>query len=103
MTDIEQNDCVQNVVTIPDEYNGETKTHILKHFGKMIPIEEIDASQFDLDKFLKNNLKQNKPLVIRNYLAHFDCGTAFKNWTLDYLGKVDLIGFLIYLIYSLFH
>jgi hypothetical protein len=88
MNEIEQNKCIQNVVSIPDVYNGETKTHVLKHFGKMIPIDEIDASQFDLNNFVANNLKKNKPLLIRNYLMNFDCGTAFKNWNLDYLGKL---------------
>ena len=88
MSETEQSETIQNVVTISDEYNGESKTHTLKHFGQMIPIEEVDAAQFDLNKFISNNLKKNKPLVIRNYLDHFDCGAAFKNWNLDYLGKI---------------
>ena len=77
--------CVQNVVKIEDEFEGLSKTHIVKHFGKLEPFEEIDADDYNHEHFLANHLRNNKPLVVRNALKKFDCGTAFKQWNLDYL------------------
>lgn len=76
---------IKNFVEIQDEYNGKSKTHIIQHFGNLKPIEEIDATQFDFNHFKTNYLKNNKPLVIRNALKVFNVGTAFKNWSLQYL------------------
>jgi hypothetical protein len=81
------NEIKQNIVTIEKDYNGVVKTHVIKHFGRINPIDQIDANQFDQEYFLSNYFKQNKPLVIRNYLSKFDCGTAYQNWTLDYLAN----------------
>ena len=77
----------QNKVILEDEYNGEKKVHVLNHIGEIVPIEEIDAKDFNNELFRQNYLKNNKPLVIRNALNVFDCGSAFKNWSLDYLSK----------------
>ena len=77
----------QNQIEIEDEYNGEKKVRTLNHLGEIVPIEEIDAQNFDAESFKKNYLKNNKPLVIRNALNVFDCGIAFKSWSLEYLGK----------------
>lgn len=80
-------ECIeqQNVVRIEDEYNGELRVHEVKHFGKLTAIQEVDALEFDQAHFLANYLKQNRPLVIRNYLGSVDLGTAYQNWTLEYL------------------
>lgn len=77
----------ENRVEIEDEYNGTKKTHLINHLGKLIPIEEIDASQYNHEHFMRNFLSKSKPLVIRNALQVFDCGEAFKNWSLDYLSE----------------
>lgn len=70
--------------------NDTFKVHVLKHFGELEAIEEIDASQYNNEHFLKNYLQNNKPLVIRNALKTFDMGIAYKSWSLDYL--VDKCG-----------
>ena len=62
-------DYNQNTVSIDDEYNGLKKIHIVKHFGKLEQIEEIHASQYDHDHFMKNYMGNNRPLLIRQALA----------------------------------
>lgn len=74
-----------NFSIIDDEYEGVKKQHCVRHLGPLNQIEEIDATNFDLDNFTANYLQKSRPLVIRNALGVFDCGTAYKNWTLDYL------------------
>jgi hypothetical protein len=80
-----ENTNVPNRIEIEDEYNGERKTHVLKHLGNLLPIDVIDAQEFDHEKFRNSYFLNNKPLVIRNALDKLDFGTAFKNWSLDYL------------------
>lgn len=75
----------ETVVEIEDEYEGCKKTHVLKHLGRLLPIDETDASNFDMEHFKDNYLQNNRPLVIRNALKVFDCGEAYANWSLDYL------------------
>lgn len=60
---------------------------MVKHFGKLEPIEEIHATQYNHEHFLANHLGNNKPLVIRNALNTFDTSTAYQNWSLEYLTK----------------
>jgi hypothetical protein len=74
-----------NKVVIDDEINDEKKQHIITHIGKIEPIEEIDASLLDNEHFRKNYFRNNKPLVVRNALKVYDCGTAYANWSLEYL------------------
>ena len=75
----------QNSVWIEDEFDGVKKRRQFKHFGPLEAIEEIDAENFNKETFVTKHLRQNRPLVIRNGLKVFDCGSAFKNWSLEYL------------------
>jgi hypothetical protein len=81
----EENEHHTNVINIEDEFEGAQKIRQFKHIGPICAIDEVDASNVDLDHFRHNYLKANRPLVIRNALRTFDCGTAFANWSLDYL------------------
>jgi len=74
-----------NKAVIEDEYNNSPKSRVFKHLGKLEPIKEIHASQYNHENFLLNHLSANKPLVIRQALPVFDTGTAYQNWSLDYL------------------
>ena len=78
---------LENKVEIEDYYNGTKKKHSINHLGKLIPIEEIDASQYNHEDFMKNFLSKSRPLVIRNALQIFDCGEAFNNWSLEYISE----------------
>jgi hypothetical protein len=82
MTEIE----VRQIV-LEDEYNGEKKIHTITHIGDIEKIEEINAIDFNKESFKLNHLQQSKPLVIRDALNVFDCGSAYKDWSLEYLSK----------------
>jgi hypothetical protein len=75
----------ENTVTIEDTFRDEVKLHTLKHLGKLLPIDEINATEFNPDTFRSNYFLNNRPLVIRDALKTLDFGTAFSNWSLDYL------------------
>ncbi|CAF1048344.1 unnamed protein product, partial [Brachionus calyciflorus] len=79
------NNLENKVVVIEDEFNGVKKKHLITHLGNLIPIDEIDASDYKQEDFINNYLCKSRPLVIRNALRIFDCGTAFERWCLDYL------------------
>ena len=76
-----------NKVVLEDEYNGEKIDRVLTHIGELVPIDECEANKLDLKSFKDNHLKENRPLVIRNALSYFNCGNAFKDWSLDYLNE----------------
>lgn len=82
MTEVE----VRQIV-LEDEYNGEKKMHTITHIGDIEKIEEINAIDFNKESFKLNYLQQSKPLVIRGALNVFDCGSAYKDWSLEYLSK----------------
>ena len=71
-----------NISTITDKYGI---VHTFTHCGQMVPIKEIDATEYNHVEFINEYLNGNKPLVIRNALKIFDCGSAFKNWSFEYL------------------
>ncbi|RNA34517.1 amiloride-sensitive sodium channel subunit beta [Brachionus plicatilis] len=71
---------VENKIEIQDSYAGITKSHLINHLGNLLPIDEIDASQYNHEYFMNNYLSKSKPLI-------FDCGEAFKNWSLEYLNE----------------
>ena len=75
----------ENVIKIFDEYNNVKKVHILKHLGKLKAIDEVHASHFDAVSFRTNYFRSNRPLVIREALKLLDFGSAYANWTLEYL------------------
>lgn len=77
-----------NQVVIEDEYEGVQKTHVVRHLGPIVKIDEIDASKFDANDFEARYFQSNRPLVIRGALKHFDCGSAVDEWrSLDYLKR----------------
>jgi hypothetical protein len=75
----------ENTVSLEDDYHNEMRTHTLKHLGKLMPIDEIAAAKFDQASFRANYFLNNRPLVIRDAMKTLDFGTAFANWSLDYL------------------
>ena len=76
----------ENRAEIADVFDGVAKTHVVRHIGPLEPIEEIDASELlDTSSFARDYLRANRPLLIRNALRVYDCGTAFADWSLDYL------------------
>ena len=81
---LEMSELIENIIELKDPQNN---VHIVKHIGKLTQIEEIDASDYDKETFLIKYLRNNKPLVIRNALKKFDCGSAYQNWSLDYLNE----------------
>jgi hypothetical protein len=64
---------------------NEKKQHKLEHLGPLAAIDEIHASEFNPATFKTNYFLNNRPLVIRDALKLLDFGTAFTNWSLDYL------------------
>ena len=78
-------DIKENFVDLEDEFEGQHKSHRITHIGKLLPIEEINAENFDNENFKYNHLQKNKPLVIRNALGVLNFGTAYRDWSLEYL------------------
>ena len=75
----------EKVVTVDDVYDGKPLVHSFRHYGPLQAIDEIDAKDFREEDFRANYFSQNRPLLIRDGLKVFDCGTAFENWDLVYL------------------
>lgn len=73
-----------NIVNIKDRFDI---VHKIKHCGQLILIDEINANEFNVENFKKNYFKANRPLVIRQALNVLDFGSAYENWSLDYLNE----------------
>ena len=77
----------ENFVDLEDEFEGQKKSYRISHVGKLLPIQEINADNFDHQDFKCNFLQKNTPLVIRNALGVLNFGTAYRDWSLDYLDE----------------
>ena len=77
----------ENYVDLEDEFEGQKKSYRISHVGQLLPIQEINADNFDHQDFKCNFLQKNTPLVIRNALGVLDFGTAYRDWSLDYLDE----------------
>lgn len=75
----------ENTIEIDDEFDGERRVHVIKHVGPLMPIDEIHASSFDPVEFKQKYFLNNRPLVVRDGLKVMDFGSAYNNWSLDYL------------------
>jgi hypothetical protein len=71
-----------NTFELVDKFN---RIHKIHHLGNLNPIDEIVAQNYNNDNFKTNYLKANGPLILRNGLDYFECGNAYKDWSLSYL------------------